>query len=493
MNNKIKYLLIVFFTGICVTALEIASARLISPFFGSTIYVWGGAIGTVLFALAVGYWLGGIVVDRQPHIRVLGLVLFIAAVATMAIPWMYHGTTNWLSDWSALQHIPVSVGVMISMLILFFIPIVALGMVSPMALKLSAPPNDKIGSWSGALSGMATFGSIVGTFAAAYATIPLLGTRWTIYASAVVLLLMSVMVSLPNKRLRAVSVFIAILTAVNIASLPFVPRVGVAAEKESAYQLVQVIQHKSTRYLVHDAGLGIQSLYQPGRQYSDSSYDVFGLLPYLPQVEGKKRSVLLLGLGGGNIVRLFEKHLAGQFDFEVTAVEIDPTVVQMAKQYFDLDQLQLQVVVDDARHFLRHDDKTYDIIIVDAYTHETQIPVMLATQEFFQQVQRRMNPGGVLGINALAFNESRFLPKFFNTLASVFPDVREAPFTTGALNHFIVAGESLHPELVPAKLDTVLQPFRDSALNRLTRVTAGRDIYTDDRTDLDIRVKPFLQ
>lgn len=493
MNNKIKYLLIVFFTGICVTALEIASARLISPFFGSTVYVWGGAIGTVLFALAVGYWLGGLVIDRHPHIRVLAMVLFIAAVATLAIPWMYLGTTSWLSDWSASQHIPVAVGVMVSMIILFFIPILALGMVSPMALKLSAPTSDQIGSWSGALSGMATFGSILGTFVAAYATIPLLGTRWTIYAAGVVLLLMSTIVSMLGRRLRVLGVFMAVLTAINIAWLPFIPREGVAAEKESAYQLVQVIQHENTRLLVHDAGLGIQSLYTPGQEYTNSSYDVFGLLPYLPQVDGNKRSVLLLGLGGGNIVRLYEKHLGSQFDFDITAVEIDPTVVQMAKQYFDLVQLETRVIIDDARHFLRHDSKTYDIIIIDAYTHETQIPVMLATREFFQQVRGRMNPGGVLGINALAFRESRFLPKFLTTLASVFPDVREAPFTTGALNHFIVAGESLAPERVPKQLDVVLQSFRDSALVRLTRIAAGSDIYTDDRTDLDLRVKPFLQ
>lgn len=493
MNKNWKYLGIVFFVGLCVTALEVASARLISPYFGSTIYVWGGAIGTVLFALAIGYWLGGMVIDRYPSKKPLALILLCAAISTMVIPWMYQSTTYSLSHWSALQHIPVSLGVMLSMLVLFFIPILALGMVSPMVLKLSMTSVERLGSWSGLLSGVATFGSIIGTFLSAYATIPLLGTRWTIYMAGVLLFALSAVVAIPRKRMSAIVVFLLVSTAFQIAGFPFVPRVGVAAEKESAYQLVQVIKQKDTRYLVHDAGLGVQSLYTPGTTYTNSPYDVFGLLPYLVEPTDKELSVLLLGLGGGNIVRLFEDHLGDQFSFDITAVEIDPVVVQMAKEYFDLDQLEAKVVIDDARHFLRTDTQKYDIIIVDAYTHETQIPVMLATQEFFQQVQSRLQPKGVLGINALAFPESRFLPKFLNTLSSVFPDVREATFTENSLNHFIVAGESINLDQVPKKLDSILQQYRDSALVRLTKVSAGPNVYTDDRSDLDIRVKPFLQ
>jgi len=493
MNKHWKYLGIVFLVGVCVTALEVASARLISPYFGSTIYVWGGSIGVALFALSVGYWLGGMVIDRYTSHKPLALILLCAAISTMVIPWMYQSTTYSLSHWSALQNIPVSLAVMLSMLVLFFIPILALGMVSPMVLKLSMTSVERLGSWSGLLSGVATFGSIIGTFVSAYATIPLLGTRWTIYMAGALLFILSAVVAIPRKRMTAVAVVLLVSTAMQISGVPFVARAGVAAEKESAYQLVQVIKQNDTRYLVHDAGLGVQSLYTPGTSYTNSPYDVFGLLPYLTDSKEKELTVLLLGLGGGNIVRLFEEHLADKYSFDITAVEIDPAVVKMAKQYFDLDQLEVQVVIDDARHFLRTDTKQYDIIVIDAYTHETQIPVMLATQEFFQQVQTRLQPGGVLGINALAFRESRYLPKFLNTLSSVFPDVREATFTENSLNHFIVAGESINPDRVPKKLDTVLQQYRDSALVRLKKVSAGNDIYTDDRSDLDIRVKPFLQ
>lgn len=493
MFSKAKSLLVVFIVGICITALEIASARLISPYFGSTIYVWGGAIGSVLFALSVGYWLGGKIIDTKPEPRVISWVLILAGTTTLLIPWMYQTTTYALSHWSALKHIPVSVGVILSMIVLFFLPVLAMGMISPMVLRLSAKSVNNVGSWSGLLSGVATFGSIVGTFGAAYGTIPVLGTRWTIMMSAVLIYILSMIVSLPPKKVSMAMVLGVLVTGGLIIQTTFIPRPGLAAEKESAYQLIQVLEQNGTRFLVHDAGRGAQSIYTPGEFYTKSAYDVFGLLPYLAGGQEKKRSVLLLGLGGGNMVKIYKQLLEPEFSFDITAVEIDAAVVATAKEYFAIDEVEFTTVVDDARHYLRSSDKKYDIIIADAYTHETQIPAMLATTEFFSQIREHLNTGGVLGINALAFQESRFLPKFLATIAAVFPDVRETPFIPGSLNHFIVAGEKIDLSRVPVKMQEVVEPYRDLALVHLQQVTAGGDVYTDDRTDLDLRVRPFLE
>lgn len=493
MLSKAKSWIVVFIVGICITALEIASARLISPYFGSTIYVWGGAIGSVLFALSVGYWLGGKIIDRKPEPRILSWVLIFSGATTLVIPWMYQTTTYALSHWSALKHIPVSVGVILSMVVLFFLPVVALGMISPMVLRLSMKSVQNVGSWSGLLSGLATFGSIIGTFGASYITIPMFGARWTILVSAALLFALSVAVAWPPKKVSLAILVAVLVTAGLITQTSFVPRPGLAAEKESAYQLIQVLEQNGTRFLVHDAGRGAQSIYTPTEFYTKSAYDVFGLLPYLASGQQNKRSVLLLGLGGGNMVKMYKQLLEPEFSFDITAVEIDTAVVAMAKQYFNIDSVEFTTVVDDARHYLRTSDKKYDIIIVDAYAHETQIPAMLATTEFFAQIRERLNTGGVLGINALAFEESRFLPKFLATIAAVFPDVREAPFIPNSLNHFIVAGENIDPSRVPAKMQEVIEPYRGLALIHLQRVSAGGDVYTDDRTDLDLRVRPFLE
>ena len=255
---------------------------------------------------------------------------------------------------------------------------------------------------------------------------------------------------------------------------------------------MQVLDREQKRYLVYDAGRGAQSVYTPGEQYSGTPYDIFGMLPYMSHGETNHRSVLLLGLGGGNMIKLYKEVMEPEFTFDITAVEIDSTVVEVAKKYFDTNADDFITVVDDARHYLRLDDQRYDIIIVDAYTHETQIPTMLATTEFFQLISQHLNPDGVLGINAMAFTESRYLPKFLSTIAHVFPDVRETTFTPTSLNHFIVAGQAVDTSRIPPSMNEFTEPFRASALAYFRKVESSTDIYTDDRTDLDIRVRPFL-
>jgi spermidine synthase len=488
---KWKSLFLVFGVGLCITALEVASARLIAPFYGSTIYVWGGAIGTVLFALAIGYWLGGKVIDQRPRPEVVSWTLIVAGVTTVLIPWMYSFVISAVQRFETVVSVPIALSVTVTMGALFVVPIVALGMISPMMLRLTTTSIKDVGSWSGLLSGSATTGSIVGTFLSAYWTIPFFGTRMTIVVAGALLLVLSMIWHRQPISRTSVMFGVLVLTSALVTQTPFLPRRGLAAERQSAYQLVQVVEQRGTRYLLHDTGRGTQSVYTPGSSITNGPYDIFGYVPFMVQSEQRTRNVLLIGLGGANMPRLYEQLLGDTFQFSITAVEIDPVVVSMAKKYFALDELDVNVVVDDARHFLRTTDKKYDIIIVDAYTHETQIPPMLATQEFFQQTKERLKPGGVLAINALAFSESTYLPKFLSTIATVYPDVRETPFAEGALSHFIVAGESLGVSGVPTIMPTELQRYRETVTQRLRSVTPTGDIYTDDRTDLDIRVQPF--
>lgn len=488
---KWKSLFLVFGVGLCITALEVASARLIAPFYGSTIYVWGGAIGTVLFALAIGYWLGGKVIDQRPRPEVVSWTLVVAGVTTVLIPWMYSFIISAVQRIETVVSVPIALSVTVTMGVLFVVPIVALGMISPMMLRLTTTSIKDVGSWSGLLSGSATTGSIVGTFLSAYWTIPFFGTRMTIVVAGALLLVLSMIWHRQPISRTSVMFGVLVLTSALVTQTPFLPRRGLAAERQSAYQLVQVVEQRGTRYLLHDTGRGTQSVYTPGSSITNGPYDIFGYVPFMVQSEQRTRNVLLIGLGGANMPRLYEQLLGDTFQFSITAVEIDPVVVSMAKKYFALDELEVNVVVDDARHFLRTTTETYDIIIVDAYTHETQIPPMLATQEFFQQTEQHIQKGGVLAINALAFSESRYLTKFLSTIGSVYANVQEAPFSTGAANHFIVASQTPLAYSLPAALPAGLERYRETVTTAMHPVADSGDIYTDDRTDLDIRVQPF--
>lgn len=491
MNKRISFV-IVFVSGIAVTALEIASARLAAPYFGSTIYVWGGAIGTVLAALALGYWLGGKVIDRIYAPKVVTWVLLVAATTIELIPLFSTQVNTNLLHAANAWHSPIGFIIVVSMLSLFFIPLVCLGMMSPMILRLSLTTVEEAGGWSGALSGGATFGSIVGTFLAAYWTIPFFGTRATIVMAGAVLFLLAFMTSKIQKRVSVLVGALVLLSAVQASVTQLTPRAHVVWAKESPYQYVQTVEVDGVRYLVHDAAMATQSSYAPAAPNGPGPYDIFAVLPFLTGQTNQHRSVLLLGLGGGNMVRTFQRELGTQFTFDITAVEIDPVVIQAAQQYFGLQKHEANLVVDDARHYLRTTDKQYDIIIVDAYTHEMQIPPMLATREFFQEIHDHLNPNGLLGMNAFVTPGSRYIEKLRSTITSVFQDVRDVPFARNSPNHLIVAGQSINVDRLPRQLAPTMTVDVPSAIERMTVVSPGGPIYTDDRTDLELRVRPFV-
>src|SRR5215210_7066329 len=68
----------VFVCGAIVMIYEIIGSRLLSPYIGTSTYVWTSLIGVILAALSLGYWLGGKIADKKPDIKILALVLFLA-------------------------------------------------------------------------------------------------------------------------------------------------------------------------------------------------------------------------------------------------------------------------------------------------------------------------------------------------------------------------------------------------------------------------------
>src|SRR5919201_3716130 len=76
----------VFTSGAVLLGVEIAASRVLAPFFGSSLYVWGALIGVVLTGLAVGYWAGGAVADRLPAPQLLPATMSLGAALVLAIP-----------------------------------------------------------------------------------------------------------------------------------------------------------------------------------------------------------------------------------------------------------------------------------------------------------------------------------------------------------------------------------------------------------------------
>ncbi len=184
-------LLLVFVAGATSLAIEMAASRLLAPDFGSTLFVWASLIGLILLYLSVGYYVGGLLADRYPHPQLFYALSIAAALLTALIPVIAPPVLNWaLLTFSTLSS-NVLYGSLISVVLLFALPMLLLGCISPFAIRLRVEQVGKSGSNAGFLYAISTAGSIVGTFLPVLVIMPAIGTSRTFLVFAGALLLVS--------------------------------------------------------------------------------------------------------------------------------------------------------------------------------------------------------------------------------------------------------------------------------------------------------------
>lgn len=143
---------------------ELLSGRLIAPYFGSSIYVWGSVIFTFMLGLSIGYLLGGIFSRHNPSVPRLCGILVASALATLPTPFI--GT--WLLD-EVFYHISdPRYGSLVACCGLFLVPTIFAGMVSPYAIRILVKNKESSGHDAGFLYFISTLGSSVGTLLTAF-------------------------------------------------------------------------------------------------------------------------------------------------------------------------------------------------------------------------------------------------------------------------------------------------------------------------------------
>src|SRR5713226_4814762 len=185
-------IVLVFVAGACSLAVELSASRLLAPYFGTSLFIWANLIGLILVYLTVGYYVGGRIADRFPRATVLYGMTTTAAFLISLIPFISRPIMHWSQSSFATYSIGVFYGSLVSVILLFALPMILLGCVSPFAIRLSIEQLGKSGRTSGQLYAISTAGSIVGTFLPVLWLIPSIGTYRTFFTFAVCLLLVSV-------------------------------------------------------------------------------------------------------------------------------------------------------------------------------------------------------------------------------------------------------------------------------------------------------------
>jgi spermidine synthase len=441
---------IVFTCGAALMGLEMVAARVLAPYLGNSIYVWGAVISTVMIALSIGYALGGQIADRFGAARALPPVIAGAGLATVVAPLV----AGWVLP--VVADLGPRLGSLVAAAAIYFLPSILLAMVSPLGVRIAAQSGlAHIGRSAGGLYAISTAGSIVGTLGTSFWLIPLLSIEplvvWTgflLLVTALAALLLQV--DLPsagseNSRVRAAVARLALpgtiaitLAAValgtfvlwEVAPVPATNEQGEAIlfRADTQYHRVTVTESEGERHLrfdrSHQSAVSIADPYTSSIRYPDYMHLALALKP-------DPDRVLVLGLGGGSITKRFWRDYPGVL---VDTVEIDPVVVDVAYRYFWLpEDARMRVFVEDARRYVQRTGETYDIVVVDAY-YSDSLPYHLVTEEFFHEVEAVMAPDGVLAYNVIASPEgeqSELFRSMYRTASGVWDDIWVFPIGYG--------------------------------------------------------------
>lgn len=150
---------LVFVSGFSVMAIELLGGRMLAPWFGSSIYVWGSIITVFMLALSLGYLGGGQWSLRSPSLRRLGALFLLAALTVLPVVSFSDPLMNWI-----FQRInDPRYGSLLAALCLFLLPTLVMGMISPYAVRLLVRSQHASGQVAGKLYFISTAGSALGT------------------------------------------------------------------------------------------------------------------------------------------------------------------------------------------------------------------------------------------------------------------------------------------------------------------------------------------
>ena len=428
---------LVFVAGACSMASEILVSRFLGPFFGSSLLIWTLVIFSVLVALTIGYLVGGRSADRsgrsEPLYQILQLAAFLLAVGPFVLRLVLLETLQ-----SSNPMVP-GMGLVVTILYFCF-PIILIATTGPYVIRLLSMQDERVGYQAGRVLGVSTLGSILGTFVPTYILIPYLGTIRSFLMLSTVLGILSTLIHF-KVRNRQNMPFIILL--VPIIGLWFVDRLDLrpltdaVAEVESIYNNIKVREQRYRdanqnsywrRLLVLNEGFAVHSISieRTASHYPivGSVWDYMALMPVIAPPEGNTLDVGIVGLAGGTVAKGVVHYFKDRYKVAVQGAEIDPKILEIARDLFDMTEPEIEGFARDGRSFLRsRSEGQYDMILTDAY-RQPYIPFHLTTREYFELVESRLKPAGFAMINCGAKGpDDELLIRMQETMVRVFTHV----------------------------------------------------------------------
>ena len=509
---------IIFITGGAILALELLASRIMTPYFGVSLYIWSGILSITLVSLALGYCAGGRLAagkkGRAPQPEKLaflfalmpGLAALAIVAACLAYPYLF----------TQLARLDLVLGAFSACLILLCVPLLATSAMNPLlvAIRLRQSTRGELAdAGAGRVFFISTIGSVAGVLVTAFGLIPYLSNfaaTLLVAASLAVLpliLLFATSVKVAGRKPLVATAAVALAASLGLlaGADAYTGRMwpasygGMTWQREASYRSLfgtikvlksEPLENGQFQRIYFQDGLIQNMVDGDNKSMSLYTYALEALsFAYRPAL----RSALVLGLGAGMV----PMRLAGR-GIDVTTVDIDPASLRAATEVFGLDRGKIRTHQTDARTFVRSCNNGYPVVIVDLF-HGDGVPEYLVTRDFFHDLKRCLGPDGIAVFNTFAdLDYPRAYAHFLTTLRAEFPFIvlYRPDYGPAArhLNSFVVAGSKPLPtpagaemKHVPARHSDTLaamlrapRPLDQELLEHGRVITDARNTVADD-------------
>lgn len=393
LNKKFLYALS-FTEGGAVMATELIGARVLAPYFGTSLYVWTCVMALTLGGLAGGYFWGGRLSEKEDHEKILMRTVLLAAAYVCVLP-AFGGFFVWLAGLTSL--LPAALA---GSAVVLLPPVFMLGMVSPLLIKSLTEKAEQSGRKAGEVYAISTVGGITFCFLTGLYLVPQCGLNFSLFMISVLLAVFPLWYFFRRKNFTVLLVYLLcaafILYRASAKAGAIYSSEGLLGKlevRDGLYSPGGAQQPDSCRLLLINNV--IQSALSLRTGQSRLEYTQL-LQQSLDSLKRKPQSALILGMGGGILATELSKK-----NIKVTAVELDARVAEVARNYFGLDK-NVHVILDDARHALYRLDQKYDLVVLDLFHGETAPPHVFSLESFLK-IRSLLTENGIIFINTYGY------------------------------------------------------------------------------------------
>jgi spermidine synthase len=356
-------------------------------------------IGFTLLALAIGYFAGGVIADKYSGPDTLLWVLLTASLFLM----LMHVCSPLLTI--AFANINAGAAVILVSMFLIVPPLLFMGMVPTFLIRRVSTNADSAGSSTGIVYSISSASGIAALPVFGFFIIPRYGLTVPSIATGLAVGLVPFAKLIARKKYASLLFVVVVLFSFSaIKTQP--PGKDIELQYYSEGLLGQLLVADVSKHESQESGermlflnriiqtLVDREIFKPK---SDYVYYACSLSSGLPE----KSDVLILGLGGGTIANIFQNDLG----FNVDAVELDQRIAEAARQYFALSN-KVNIIVDDARHYLEETEKKYDLIFFDVYRGEA-FPPHVFTLDSLRKANSLLTDDGLIVVNFNGYLEGK--------------------------------------------------------------------------------------